>query len=83
MQSNKNIILIDDLDVNTSNYKVYAELVKLNVPFKMVDLYQRIENDLIQSKTNDKRIAYVSNKGDGPFGDCEWKPTIKSGEAYF
>ena len=52
----KNIILIDDLNVNTSNYKVYAELVKLNIPFKMVDLYQRIENDLIQSKTNDKRI---------------------------
>ena len=34
-------------------------------------------------KTNDKRIAYVSNKGDGPFSDCEWKPTIKPGEAYF
>ena len=37
----------------------------------------------IDGKTNDKRIAYVSNKGDGPFGDCEWTPTIKPGEAYF
>ena len=37
----------------------------------------------IKGKTNDKRIAYVSNKGDGPFGDCEWTPTIKPGEAYF
>ena len=38
---------------------------------------------LLDGKTNNKRIAYVSNKGDGPFGDCDWDPTIKPGEAYF
>ena len=31
----------------------------------------------------DGRIAYVSNNGDGPFGNCEWKPTIGPDEAYF
>jgi hypothetical protein len=29
------------------------------------------------------RIAYVSNNGDGPFGNCEWKPPIGPDEAYF
>ena len=42
-----------------------------------------LQRALIDGKTYDKRIAYVSNKGDGPFGNCEWTPTIKPGEAYF
>ena len=42
-----------------------------------------LQRALVDGKTNDKRIAYVNNKGDGPFGDCEWEPTIKPGEAYF
>ncbi len=29
------------------------------------------------------RIAYVKEKGDGPWGDCEWVPTVKAGQAYF
>ncbi|SVC65493.1 uncharacterized protein METZ01_LOCUS318347, partial [marine metagenome] len=33
--------------------------------------------------TNDGRIAYVANGGDGPFGDCEWTPTVEPGQAYF
>jgi dipeptidyl aminopeptidase/acylaminoacyl peptidase len=38
---------------------------------------------LIGGKTNDGRIAYVATKGDGPFGDCEWTPPVRPGEAYF
>ena len=55
-------------------------LGKLDCHHYIMDWLQRA---LIEGKTNDKRIAYVSNKGDGPFGDCEWTPTIKPGEAYF
>ena len=55
-------------------------LGKLDCHHYIMDWLQRA---LIKGKTNDKRIAYVSNKGDGPFGDCEWKPTIKPSEAYF
>ena len=29
------------------------------------------------------RIAYVREGGDGPFGDCEWTPPIRGGQAYF
>ena len=55
-------------------------LGKLDCHHYIMDWLQRA---LIEGKTNDKRIAYVGNKGDGPFGDCKWTPTIKPGEAYF
>ncbi len=29
------------------------------------------------------RIAYLRENGEGPWGDCEWTPTIRSGQAYF
>lgn len=29
------------------------------------------------------RVAYVRQNGDGPFGDCEWKPPVGRGQAYF
>ena len=29
------------------------------------------------------RIAYVKEHGDGPWGNCEWTPPIKRGQAYF
>ncbi|MDO8595861.1 MAG: alpha/beta fold hydrolase [Sulfuricaulis sp.] len=29
------------------------------------------------------RIAYIKENGDGPWGDCEWTPPIKRGQAYF
>ena len=34
-------------------------------------------------KKGHKRIAHLKNKGDGPWGDCEWVPPIKAGQAYF
>ncbi len=38
---------------------------------------------LHDGKTNDGRIAYVTEGGDGPFSDCEWTPTVGPGQAYF
>jgi acetyl esterase/lipase len=32
---------------------------------------------------NHKRIAYIKEGGNGPWGDCEWAPTVKPGQAYF
>ncbi|HSQ05555.1 MAG TPA: alpha/beta fold hydrolase [Burkholderiales bacterium] len=29
------------------------------------------------------RVAYIRENGDGPWGDCEWTPPIKAGQAYF
>ena len=30
-----------------------------------------------------RRIAYIRENGDGPWGECEWTPTVKAGQAYF
>jgi hypothetical protein len=30
-----------------------------------------------------QRIAYIENKGDGLWGDCEWVPPTKPGQVYF
>lgn len=30
-----------------------------------------------------RRIAYVGQSGDGPFGDCEWVPPVRPGQRYF
>ena len=38
---------------------------------------------LIDGKANQDRVAYVTERGDGPFGDCEWTPTVGPDEAYF
>ena len=29
------------------------------------------------------RIAYIRENGDGPWGNCEWTPPVKPGQAYF
>ncbi len=41
---------------------------------------------LLQGKgipRNHKRIAYIKENGDGPWGRCEWTPPIKPGQTYF
>ncbi len=30
-----------------------------------------------------RRIAYIRENGDGPWGKCDWTPPIKAGQAYF
>jgi dipeptidyl aminopeptidase/acylaminoacyl peptidase len=32
---------------------------------------------------NHSRIAYIKEAGDGPWGQCEWKPPVKPGQPYF
>ena len=51
----KKVFLIDDLNMNINNLKNHTEIIKFNIPFKMNDIYQRIENNLIQHNINSKR----------------------------
>jgi dipeptidyl aminopeptidase/acylaminoacyl peptidase len=30
-----------------------------------------------------RRIAYIRENGDGPWGECDWAPTVRGGQAYF
>ncbi len=30
-----------------------------------------------------RRVAYVTQGGDGPWGDCEWTPPVRPGQRYF
>lgn len=46
----------------------------------VIDWLQRA---LVSGTTNSERVAYVREGGDGPFGDCEWKPPVGPDEAYF
>ena len=50
------IFLVDKSNINTGRFKIDSEVIGLNVPFKMSDIYQRIENDLIQVNINKKRL---------------------------
>jgi hypothetical protein len=29
------------------------------------------------------QVKYVRENGDGPWGDCDWTPPVKRGQAYF
>jgi len=42
-----------------------------------------LHRTLIGESVNDNRIAYVSENGDGPFGECEWTPPVRPGERLF
>ncbi len=55
------IILINEPNHATSNLKVSSEVININTPFKMSDIYQRIENYLIQINVNSKRIVKYRN----------------------
>ncbi len=53
----------------------------------MLDCHQFVldwlKRAMVDGKTNKDRVAYVTRKGHGPFSDCEWKPPVGPGEAYF
>ena len=55
------IFLVNDLNQESSNLKISSEVININVPFKMSDIYQRIENYLIQINTNSERIIRFKN----------------------
>jgi pimeloyl-ACP methyl ester carboxylesterase len=38
---------------------------------------------LVDKKSSKDRVAYVAKNGHGPFSDCEWKPPVGPGQAYF
>ncbi len=42
-----------------------------------------LKNALVDKKTSKDRVAFVAKNGHGPFSDCEWKPPVGPGEAYF
>ncbi len=48
----------------------------------VLDWLQALFSKKMTPKKNG-RIAYVAENGDGPWGDCEWTPPIKRGQAYF
>ncbi len=52
----KKIYLIDDTNLDIGIFKVDAEVIKFNVPFKINDICQRIENDLVQENNNRNRL---------------------------
>jgi hypothetical protein len=29
------------------------------------------------------QVKYIKENGDGPWGDCDWTPPIRRGQAYF
>ena len=50
------IFLIIDTNVNDSYQKSDLEIIRINLPFKINDIFRRIENNLIQVNINSERI---------------------------
>ncbi len=50
------IFMINETNQKSINLKTSSEVIKINIPFKMSDIFQRIENYLIQKDINSKRI---------------------------
>ena len=55
------IFLVNELNQASSNLKISSEVINISIPFKMSDIYQRIENYLIQTNINNKRIIKYRN----------------------
>ena len=50
------VFIIDEINITETDTKIDAEVIKINIPFKMNDLCQRIVNNLIQVNANRKRL---------------------------
>ena len=59
-------------------------LGKLDCHHYIMDWLQRV---LFSEKSGhgvaDGRIAYITNDGDGLWGNCEWEPPVSANDAYF
>ena len=55
IQINK-IFLIDYEKNINFDFKIDNEVIKINIPFKMYDIFERIENNLIQVNINSERL---------------------------
>mgnify|MGYP001356390930 CR=1 FL=1 len=56
-----NIFVINEPNKKGINFKISSEVNNINIPLKMSDIYQRIENYLIQININSKRIIKYKN----------------------
>ena len=55
------IFLINEPSQERGDLKILSDVIKINTPFKMNDVYQRIENYLAQININSKRIIKYRN----------------------
>ena len=55
------IFMVNETNQKSTNLKTSSEVIKINIPFKMSDIFQRIENYLIQIDINSKRIIKYGN----------------------
>mgnify|MGYP001327678232 CR=1 FL=1 len=55
------IFLVNVPNQASSNLKISSEVININIPFKMSEIYQRIENYLIQTNINSERIIRYRN----------------------
>ena len=55
------IFLVNEPNQESNDLKIPLDVIKLNIPFKMSDVYQRIENYLIQINISSKRIVKFKN----------------------
>ena len=50
------IFLIGNSSKENSDLNIYKDIININIPFKMIDIFQRIENYLTQHNMNKKRL---------------------------
>ena len=50
------IFMVNETNQTSIKLQTSSEVIKINIPFKMSDIFQRIENYLIQTDINSKRI---------------------------
>ncbi len=55
------IFVVNEPNQTSTNLKTSFEVININIPFKMSDIYQRIENYLMQIDINSKRIIKYGN----------------------
>ena len=55
------IFVVNETNQTSINLKTSSEVIKINIPFKMSDIFQRIENYLMQIDINSKRIIKYGN----------------------
>ena len=55
------IFVISDSNIRSNSFNNEMEVIKLTIPFKLSDIYQRIENNLIQVNNNKKRLMKYKN----------------------
>ncbi len=55
------IFLVSEPNQVISNSKISFEVININIPFKISDIYRRIENYLIQIDIDNKRIIKYKN----------------------